>query len=253
MEMITNIKAFLIICMLFTFGYGRGQNIVSFEYKIRSTDLSDIFFPCPSNICDSLRITDIYDSTKYKITQTGKELHILFNSVPSFEYTRNGSCILNTMRKKYEKNIFTHTLFLMQCPDTICVSSNDWDFIFKRNDSCYYKMIGYTKNYDTSVDSIKILYYFDGDSVVRVDNFLSRTTYLYRNTANFQQSNNCTIIDWEDGEMHYVLSLGHERIEKRQIFAYLGIHPIDIMNIEDEYNKCSNSCVQHKEMIIYHQ
>lgn len=253
MEKTTIIRAFLTICMLFAYGYGYGQTSVSFEYKIRSTDLPDIFFPCPSNVCDSLRVTDVYDSTKYKITQDGKELHIFFNSAPSFEYTRNGTCILNTMHKKYIKNIFTHTLFLMQCPDTIYLHSNNWGFVFIKGDSYCYKMIDYTKNHDTDVDSIRILYYFDGDSVVRIDNFLSRKTYLYHNTTNFQHGNNCMIIDWKDGEMHYEFSLGHERIEKRQIFAYIGIHPKDILKIEDEYNNCGNSCVQHKEMIIFHQ
>lgn len=253
METTTNIKALLIICMLFAYGYSHGQNSVTFEYKIRSTDLPDIFFPCPLNICDSIRVTDMYDSTKYIITQEGEKLHVFFNSAPSLQYTRNGSCILNTMRKKYEKDIFTHTLFLMQCPDTIYVHSNNWDFILKKRDSCYYKMVDYTKNDDTSVDSIRILYCFDGDSVVRVDNFSSRTTYLYHNTTNFQHGNNCTIIEWENGEMYYEFSIGHERIEKRKIFAYIGIHPIDIMKIEDEYNNCSKSCVQHGEMIIFHQ
>lgn len=253
METTTNIKALLIICMLFASGYGHGQNSVSFEYKIHRTDLPDIFFPCPSNICDSLRVTDIYDSTKYKTTQDGKDLHIFFNSIPSFEYTRNGSCFLNTLRKKYEKNIFTHTLFLMQHPDTIYVHSNNWDFVFKKGDSYCYKMIDYTKNSDSSVDSIRVLYYFDGDSVVRVDNYQSRTTYLYHNTANSQYGNNCTIIEWKDGECNYKFSLGHERIEKRMIFAFIGMHPTDNMKVEDDYNNCIKSCVQHKEMIIFHQ
>lgn len=45
METTTNIKALLIICMLFASGYGHGQNSVSFEYRIHSTDLPDIFSP----------------------------------------------------------------------------------------------------------------------------------------------------------------------------------------------------------------
>lgn len=245
---VININALSLVGMLFFCVLCHGQNKVYFEYTIRSNDLSNIVFPCPSNICDSSRVADMYDSIKYDIAHIGEELHIYYNSKPSIQYNRNGSCMLNTLRKRYEKDVFTHMMLLWQLPDTVFVHSLGWTFVFKKENTNRYKIIDYSKSSNIDVDSITVLYYFERDSILRTDNYRSHTTCLRRYAVGH---NDCMTYDWENGELYHELSLGQEKGEKRTIFVFTGMEPEDIMKIEDEYNECNDSRVRHSEPIKY--
>lgn len=239
---------FLLLVLFHTIGYSQGR--ASFEYSIRSADLSDIVFPCPLYFMDSLRESDVYDSSQFTIEYQGKQVHVYYKPTPSIEQGRNGLCILNTLHKRYTSSSFTHTLSIATYPDTIFVHSCDWNYIFTKGNHNNYKLIEYTRSIQPKYITIKVAYYSECDSIFRIDDYELHKTYLCHRGFDHQHDCGCRSLEWTDGMMINHFYLGDDKKEERTIIVFDGINPLDVMTIEDEYNECNGSSIRHDEMVL---